>query len=432
MASLGEVLRALASGALHSLDYTDNLLARVARRDQAIRAFVRIDAPLARNEAYACDQRQATTDELGPLHGLPVGVKDIFDTQGLPTARGSLVYAERRPPSDAVVVQRLRAAGAFVLGKTATTEFAFMSPAETRNPWNLQHTPGGSSAGSAAAVAAGFVHASIGTQTNGSIIRPAAFCGVVGFKPTAGLLPFGGGFCFSPTLDQVGTFARSVADVALFTAPLAEGEPFPARVDTGIAPPVLGVITDFPWVRLDEEGRGSFLATLQRLARAGARLQPLELPPAYVDANLVHRTIMLHEGARQHHAVQSEHRARLSRALNEALDEGRRISQPSYGEMLARRAALTEIAADILADCDAVVCPPAPGGAPRRLDVTGDPGFCTLWSLLGVPSITIPTGLTASGVPLGMQFATAAGSDARLLAMAGWAEAVLGLLPRPQ
>jgi Asp-tRNA(Asn)/Glu-tRNA(Gln) amidotransferase A subunit family amidase len=432
MATLAEVLRALATGTLPARDYTDRLLARIRAKDGVIRAFARVDPPRALALADGCDTRRANGEDVRPLHGLAVGVKDIFDTVDLPTEMGSPIFAERRPTRDAAMIDRLRAAGAFVLGKTATTELAYMHPAETRNPWNPRHTPGGSSAGSAAAVAAGLVHAAIGTQTNGSVIRPAAFCGVVGFKPTAGLLPTAGAFPFSPTLDQVGTFARTVADVALFTAALVEGETLPPRIDARSRAPVFGVVAGWAWTALEPEAHDHFVAVQKRLAGAGARLIPLEPPPVFGDANLVLRTIMLHEAARLHRDLQLAHRPRLSRELNAGLDEGRVISQATYGEKLARRAVLVDLAADLFAQCDAILSPPVPGPAPRRLDTTGDPGFCTPWSLVGFPAITVPTGLAQNGMPLGVQVAAPPGADASLLRDAAWIESVVGPLPRTE
>ena len=228
--SLIETARALATGTLSARACTQHLLTRIRERDANIRAWAALDEKRALALAAECDRHRAASAEHGALHGVPVGVKDIIDTADLPTEMGSPAFAGHRPARDAAIVERLRRAGAFVLGKTVTTEFAFMHPGKTRNPWNPEHTPGGSSSGSAAAVAAGFVPAAIGTQTNGSVIRPAAFCGIVGFKPTLGTLPFAGVCQFSETLDQLGTFTRSVADAALFTAHLARGEAIPVDV----------------------------------------------------------------------------------------------------------------------------------------------------------------------------------------------------------
>jgi Asp-tRNA(Asn)/Glu-tRNA(Gln) amidotransferase A subunit family amidase len=423
--SLVETARALASGALTAEACTRHLLARIRERDPHIGAWAALDEARALARAADCDRRRASQPDHGALHGVPVGVKDIIDTSGLPTEMGSAAFAGNRPARDAAVVERLKGAGAFVLGKTVTTEFAFMHPGKTRNPWNAAHTPGGSSSGSAAAVAAGFVPAAIGTQTNGSVIRPAAFCGVVGFKPTFGTLPFAGTCQFSETLDQLGTFTRSVADAALFAAQLAHGQAVPADVPGLERPPWLGVIARFPWNDTAPEARVHFELVLDALRAAGARVNRVALPEGFADANIVHRTIMLSEASRNLARVQARARALLSPTLNRALDEGAALAQTSYRAAVAMRAALAERAHDLFEQCEAIVSPAAPGPAPRRLDTTGDPSFCTLWSLLGLPAIAIPSGLAPNGLPLGLQLATDTGGDAHLLRIARWCESVL-------
>jgi Asp-tRNA(Asn)/Glu-tRNA(Gln) amidotransferase A subunit family amidase len=430
LASLVNVLRGLANGELTSRLYTERLLERIRARDARVQAFSHIDLARARSIADLCDRYHAQGAVLGALHGLPVAVKDIFDATGLRCEMGLAVFANRQPTEDAQIVARLRHAGGFVLGKTVTTEAAYLKPAETRNPWNLAHTPGGSSSGSAAAVAAGFAHGAIGTQTNGSLIRPAAYCGVVGFKPTAGLMSTKGALHFSPTLDQAGVFARSVADVCALVGPLAEGPSLATPVTALAAPPRLGLIVDFQWTSLEPEARQHLAHIARKLTARGATIQPIELAPRFADANQVHRTIMMHEGARQLRELQDRHRLLLSALLNDALDEGRRISTASYGEALVRRARLAEAIAEVFQSFDAVISPPAAGPAPARLDTTGDPGYCTLWSLLGVPALVVPSGFAMNGLPLGLQIATRAGDDKRLLAVAAWIEAAIGPLSR--
>jgi len=353
-------------------------------------------------------------------------VKDIFDTDDLPTEMGSAAFADHRPQKNAELVGRILASGGYVLGKTATTEFAFMHPAETRNPWNAGHTPGGSSSGSAAAVAAGHVPVAIGTQTNGSVIRPAAFCGVVGFKPSFDALPVAGALAFSETLDQAGVFARTVTDAAYFAACLSDPSSVPGPVAAFSRPPKIRILARFPWNAAEPDAAAHLQRTFKLLAGTGTILKGAELPPAFDDAHRVHRTIMLYQGARKHAPRQAVHRQVMSAALNTAIDEGLAISHEDYRRALVKRAALVEVALGLFEDCDAIASLPAPGAAPARLDVTGDPSFCTLWSLVGFPALTLSTGLSAEGLPYGMQLAGPALGDNQLLGVAKWCESAIG------
>ena len=242
--------------------------------------------------------------------------------------------------------------------------------------------------------------AAIGTQTNGSVIRPAAFCGVVGFKPTFGLISCAGILQFSETLDQIGTFTRSVADAALLAAQLAEGESITPALGRLERPPRLGALARFPWNDLEPEARMHFEAILDKLRGAGAFIEPVVLPEEFAAAQAVHRTIMMAEAYRNHGERQARERARMSRELNEGLDEGRSIALDAYRDAVAARAVLIERAHDLFDEFDAIVSPPAPGPAPASLRATGDPSFCTLWSLLGVPAIALPSGASRAGLPL--------------------------------
>ena len=321
---------------------------------------------------------------------------------------------------------RLRRAGGFVLGKTVTTEFAFLHPGKTRNPWSAAHTPGGSSSGSAAAVALGQVAAAIGTQTNGSVIRPAAYCGVVGFKPTVDALPFAGVNLFSPTLDTLGVFARSVADCALLTSCLADAGRIADGTQSTVRPPRLGLLPGYPWVVTSSRTGTRHVGGVGQVARRrgnghGHRCFPrLGQTPSRV-----HRMIMLYEAVCQMGELQLRERGRLSAKLNAALDEGRGISATAYVAALARRDDLIATATEWLAPFDAVASPPAPGAAPADLTQTGDPACCTFWSLLGFPAVCLPIAVAANGLPLGLQLAAIAGADERLLALAQWCEAQL-------
>jgi len=420
-------IAALRSGELSARAYAERWLARIAQHEHEIQAWVQFDAQRALRLADACDRALSEGTEPGPLHGVPVGVKDIFATADLPTAMGSALYADHRPERDAIVVQRLRAAGAYVMGKTVTAEFAFLHPGPTRNPWNLAHTPGGSSSGSAAAVAAGFVPLAIGTQTNGSIIRPAAFCGVVGYKPTAGTVPGAGCFPFSETLDQIGLFAGDVEDAALFGAVLTDDEQLGDYQRARPRPPRFLALPHFPWNGTASDAARHFETTLDKLRAHGAMVQVISLPEALREAQVVHRTIMYYEAARQHANARSNQRGALSTTLCMALDEGAAIPGERYRSALAARAALMEQARDLFDDCDAVLSPAAAGTAPAGVDATGDPSFATLWTLIGVPALSLPSGRSADGLPFGLQMATSAGADALLLSVARWCEGALSM-----
>jgi Asp-tRNA(Asn)/Glu-tRNA(Gln) amidotransferase A subunit family amidase len=350
-------------------------------------------------------------------------IKDIIDVAGMPTTMGSPVYAGRVADASATVVQALEAAGAVILGKTVTTEFAYYTPNKTKNPWNTAHTPGGSSMGSAAAVAAGMACGALGTQTNGSVIRPAAFCGVVGFKPGLGSIPVERVLVFAPTFDTVGVFARCVADAAcLVSVVAAPGRAFPDSPAVLRRPPRLAAVRTPVWDAADEAQRRAFAEGLAALRRRGAIVEETELPALFEHGHDAHRSIMAYEGALNLASVQRDHRNLLSERLNALLDDGAAIPQTRYQEALEMRARLQEAYSGFLDGFDAAITPPAAGEAPATLAETGSPAFCTLWTLLGVPAISIPVGPGPCGMPLGLQVVGAAGSDGDLLAVAQWCE----------
>jgi Asp-tRNA(Asn)/Glu-tRNA(Gln) amidotransferase A subunit family amidase len=331
------------------------------------------------------------------------------------------------PRHDAPLLDRLAASGAFVFGKTVATEFAFMVPGKTRNPWNPAHSPGGSSSGSAAAVASGMVPAAIGTQTTGSVIRPAAYCGVVGYKPDRGLISTEGMLPFSTTLDQPGVFARSVADAGLLASWLTRADGVIARQVSGLrsAPSVIAVNSPV-WHKAEPAMRERFAADLSAVRAGGATVTERELPTAFDDGFRAHRTIMLYEAARASRVVRRHHGLLLSRFLREALEEGDGIAEEDYRRALAIRVRLMESMGEFLDDRhEAILTPPATGEAPT-LESTGDPAFCALWSLCGVPAITIPTGFGPQRLPLGLQIVGRTGESNHLLGVAAWCEARMG------
>jgi len=415
--TLGEALDAVSSGQVTPRVLAERALARIDETDSVVRAWAHLDPARALRCADAAPAA-------GSLRGIGIGVKDIVDTADLPTEIGTLLHAGRRPARDAACVERLRAAGAYVFGKTVTTAFAFIDAGVTRNPWQPAHTPGGSSSGSAAAVAAGQVSAAIGTQTNGSVIRPAAFCGIVGFKPTLGAIDFTGAHVFSGTFDTLGTFTRTVADAATLANTLSD-RAISARPASLARPPRVAFLASYPWAGMAPDATEALAESAVLLRQAGATVTPVSFPDAWRDAHKIHRAIMLYEGARALAALQTKHRTRLSAQTNAALDEGHAIAEADYRAALAARDTAIAYFADWLAPYDAVLSPPATGGAPRGLASTGDPGCCTLWSLVGFPAIALPSGFDAQGLPLGLQLTSPPKADDALLAVAAWCEAQL-------
>jgi Asp-tRNA(Asn)/Glu-tRNA(Gln) amidotransferase A subunit family amidase len=427
--SASDAARLIRDGVISSAQLVDACLARIQAVDPDVQAWVFLDPDHARAQAAAADEYRLTGRPLGPLHGVPVGVKDIIDTADMPTENGSVLHTGRTPSRDATVVSMLRAAGAVIMGKTVTTEFAAYAPGKTRNPHNAAHTPGGSSSGSAAAVAAGMVPVAIGSQTNGSVIRPAAFCGVYGFKPTRGLIPRSGVLPLCRSLDTLGVFARSVEDVALVTEQLVgfdERDPdsqprarIPFRDMAAEEPPItplLAFVKTSRWDRTDPDTREAFAALMDALGS----VDEVELIQS-AEALEWHRQIMEAEMAASLDREWTTGRDRLSDALRTQLGRGREITAVDY--QLARRRA--EAFADGLAElfqerCDAILTPSAPGPAPLGLESTGDPSFCTLWTLAGMPALTLPLLNAANGMPIGVQLVGPRHGDARLLRTARW------------
>ncbi|RVT85583.1 amidase [Rhodobacteraceae bacterium CCMM004] len=418
----------LASGALGAETLIDRCLARIVAREPEVRAWASVDPDRARAEARRADVDRAAGAAPGPLHGLPVGLKDIVDTARTPTENGCRLDAGRIPDRDAWIVARLRAAGAVILGKTVTTELAYLHPGPTRNPHDPRHTPGGSSSGSAAAVADGHVPLAVGTQTGGSVIRPASFCGVVGFKPSFGAIPRTGVLVQSPSLDTIGTFAADPAGAALLAEVLFGHDPgdratadrprpgLVAAVETAPQrPPVLGLVQPPGWDEADPDMRGA----LTDLARSlGART--VALPPEAADAALHRQTINFAEMARHFARYMEAGRDRLGAETLAAIEAGRAIPEADYCAALAARAALIAALAPTFSACDALLCPAAPGPAPEGLGSTGDSIFNGIWTLCGAPAITLPLLSASSGLPMGAQLVAGPGDDAGLLSAAGW------------
>jgi Asp-tRNA(Asn)/Glu-tRNA(Gln) amidotransferase A subunit family amidase len=432
--SATDAVAEIARGVLSAVDYISACLGRISEAEKDVHAFIHIDAEHALRQAHALDARRRSGQPVGPLHGLPVGIKDIFDTADYPTECGSALLKGRRPARDCTAVARLRAAGAVIIGKTVTTECAYFHPGATRNPHDLERTPGGSSSGSAAAVAAGMIPLAIGSQTNGSVIRPASFCGVYGVKPTHGTISRHGALILSLALDHVGVFARSLADAALILEVLAgydaedpDSRPFASPAFRAIAaekppsPPRLAFVRTPVWDKADAEARAAFEALAQRL---GDIVKPVDLPKTFTGAWADQRVIMFTDMAHNLAAMVARGGDASSQQLRDLIAEGSQINALRY---LAARDGATRYRAglgEILKDHDAILTPSAPGVAPKGI-ATGNPAFNTLWTLAGLPAVTLPLLQGEGGLPIGVQLVGAFGNDARLLRTANWLEAKL-------
>jgi Asp-tRNA(Asn)/Glu-tRNA(Gln) amidotransferase A subunit family amidase len=413
----------IARGAMSAEDYTRACLERIAAVESEVQAFAHLDAEHALAQARALDRHKADGGRIGPLHGVPVGIKDIFDTRDYPTECGSPILAGRRPEADAAAVRRLREAGAVIIGKTVTTEFAYFHPGKTRNPRDVKRTPGGSSSGSAAAVAAGMVPLAIGSQTNGSMIRPAAFCGVFGIKPSHGLISRAGALTLSRTLDHVGAYARSIEDLALILDVLVgqdsadpDSRPYASpgfRVSAAEAPPIppsFALVRTPMWDKADAEARSA----LEDLAKElGAR--EVDLPEHYRNAWSGLRAIMAADMA-HNLGTFVDKGGQVSKPFSDLIAEGRKVTATEYLAAVRDARRYADGMASIFEQlADAIITLSARGVAPLGIEATGDPVFCTLWTLTGFPSLNVPLLANADGLPVGVQLVGAPGRDERLL-----------------
>ncbi len=417
--SLTDAVEALKSGTLSARELVAECLARIAEREPIVRAWEYLDAERALQRARELDCQCRP----GPLHGVPVAVKDIIDTADMPTRCGSPLYRNRRPSTDAWCVARLREAGALVLGKTVTTEFAYFTPGQTANPVDPRRTPGGSSSGSAAAVADMMVPVAFGSQTAGSTARPAAYCGTAAYVPTHGEIPTAGIKGLSASLDTIGYLARTVADLALIDSVIRD---LPPSCRMPIAPPRRIFLWDAQQIsELKPEMRAALTQASHDLTTAGARLAqlPEDLDiPGLIEA---HSTVMAREAAE---ALREEHHHRpdkLSTPLIELIERGKSTSATSYHAALSLASYQRQRLHALLDSGDLILAPAAPGVAPLGLHSTGSPTFSRPWQLLGMPAVVIPGYRTRTGLPLGIQVIGLPGTDQHLLTAAQWIEDVI-------
>lgn len=420
----------LSQARVSAVEFYEKLSDFVAQADKEIRAFAHIDPKVLALHAQHLEDSRKLGQPLGPLYGLPVGVKDNIDTMDLRTELGSSIYEGRYAAGDATVIRRLRAAGAVVFGKTKTTELAAMTPTDTRNPHNPEHTPGGSSSGSAAAVAAGMVPVALGTQTNGSVLRPASYCGVYGFKPTRGLVPRTGIMEQSVSLDQVGVFARTIEDIALVCEAIGgdDGEDPETKAvpplqfvqtcnsEPPIEPRFVFVKTPW-WDKVEPEAQEAYLALTEHLSDC---IEIRELPQIVTKAADWQFTVQHAELAFSMQRELARGADKLSDRLKAQIDIGSRIPVIEYLAAKDRIAHVSFAFDEYFDHYDAILCPAALGAAPKGLESTGDPIMQTVWTFAGLPAVSLPMLRLSNGMPLGVQAVGAYKNDARLLRSVRW------------
>ena len=431
-----EAAASISSGSLSSVDLVQSCLDQISKTDDQIKAWEYIDGENALEQAAECDRIRRHGKSTGPLHGVPVGLKDIIDTVDMPTQLGTSVFEGRQTTKDARIVERLRESGAVIMGKTVTTELAFLHPSKTRNPHDLDRTPGGSSSGSAAAVAANHVPITVGTQTNGSVIRPASFCGTYGFKPTAGIIPRSGILKTSETLDQVGCFGRSLSDIALLSDVLGAydqndinsfSRPRPKMLEGALSePPVTPNLAwlDLPFYdRLASDTREGLDAINDIL---GDQLGKMTAADQLSNLVAVQARIHEYEICKHQKDTFDQNWDGLSDTLKAVVKRARQISSDEYADAIAVKLSAQDFFADFFTEFDAIIAPSAIGEAPFVSEATtGDPIFCTLWTLAGLPSITLPLLVGKNEMPIGVQLIGEAEHDGRLLRTANWLQQYL-------
>ena len=428
--SAREAAEAIRAGRMTSEELVGACLERIAAIEDRIGAWAHLDADHALKQACEADLALREGKALGALHGVPVGVKDIFDTKDMPTEDGTVLHAGRQPAEDATAVALLREAGAIILGKTVTTELAVYAPGKTRNPHDPERTPGGSSSGSAAAVAASMAPLAIGTQSNGSVIRPASYCGIYGYKPSHGLISRHLVLQQSRPLDQVGVFARTIEDAALIAEQIMafddrdpdtrlRARPNLIEMLAGEPPvqPRLAFVKTPVWDQADTDTKEAFA---ELVAHLGENVGEVKLPDIFNDAVAQHRTIMEADLARSFEREYAHGKDKLSSILREMIERGQKVLAVDYNNAVSRIPVFNRALDSIFDWHDAILTPATTGVAPVGLESTGSPIFCTIWTLCGMPAITLPILQGSNDLPLGVQLVGAKGDDARLLRTARW------------
>jgi len=441
--SVAEAATLIRQRTLSPVDLMESLLSRARALEPALLVWVTLDEDAAMDAARRSEAELQKEGPRGPLHGVPVGVKDIFYTEGVTTTACSSIYADFVPAYDATAVARLKQAGAIIMGKTVTTEFACGDPPPTRNLWNAAHTPGGSSSGSAVGVVARIFPAALGSQTGGSVLRPASYNGVVGLKPTFGRISRHGVFAVAESLDTMGFFVRSVEDAAIVLGALSghdpndsasSSEPVPdyaAAVDADSSPPRVGLVGRLFDDSADAEVRGHMEGVVARLGDMGAAIEEANVPTDF-DALLdAHGVIMSVEGATAHRDDFGSHADDYGPKVRALIEKGLSTPAVTYVEAMGTGRAFRRDMTEAMKGFDVLLTPSTPTPAPRDLTTTGDPMFQSPWTTGGFPTVTLPSGLSESGLPLGVQLAATSFDEEGLLAAARWCEQVLDVTLSP-
>ena len=428
--SATEAVGKIRNGEITSVELVQACLDRIEEFEPTIGAWAHLDADLALDHARRADENHAQGLDTGPLHGVPVGVKDIIDTADLPTECGTVLHSGRTPGEDATLVSRLRQAGAVILGKTVTTELAVYTPGKTTNPHDAARTPGGSSSGSAAAVAALMTPLAVGSQTNGSIIRPASFCGVFGYKPSHGRISRHRVLAQSHHLDTMGVFARNLGDLALIAEVLMAHDDRDPDMRPRARPALIATLAEAPpiepkfafvrtpvWSKAEEATKDAFRELIDHV---GEQMDVVDLPPSFDDAHDSHRTIFRADLAKSFAKLYGDGKDKLSANLRALIEAGQKTLAVDYNAAVERIATFNDELEGIFDAYDAILTPSTPGEAPVGLDSTGDPAFCTIWTLCGVPALNLPLLQGPNGMPLGAQLVSHKGDDARLFRNARW------------
>lgn len=428
--SAREAIQAIGEGEITSTEMVKDCLDRIVEHDETIGAWVHLDPEHALKQAGDADELREKGAPLGSLHGIPVGIKDIIDTGDLPTELGSPLYAGRTPAEDAFLVERLREAGAIIMGKTVTTELAVMSPGKTTNPHDSTRTPGGSSSGSAAAVASFMAPLAVGTQTNGSVIRPASFCGVYGFKPTFGRISRHRVLKQAPVLDTIGVFGRTLEDVALisdvlmaydsrdsFMQPRARMRISRIMAEEPPMDPHFAFVRSPVWDVAEQSTKDAFR---ELISSVEDQVDVVELPSVFQGAHEDHRLIMEADLAKNYDWEYRDGKDKLSAILCEMIERGQSVKAVDYNNAVERIEEYNENLNEIFDEYDAILTPSAPGEAPVGLDTTGNPAFCTIWTLCGTPALSMPLLQGSNNMPIGVQIVGARGDDGRLFRNAKW------------